>query len=146
MVNYLAPQYKCIHLEATNKLESTKDEIQEGFSGLGEPEPDKADEGAPISPTAPMKVENLVIIKVNKTQIAEFKKRGSYELKDSRSKPFGQISVEQVLANLQFEEAEDMFAEDILESDEEDGYNASGESEESQEEEINSDDSDIYFD
>ena len=245
MANYLAPQYKGIHLEATNKLESTKDEIKEEFTGLGddhgEPEQDNPDDGAPLSPTsrlrkklldkqqrtqiegfleerispiereilryeafslpsksvdvlmwwkghekvlpllsgiakkvltvpassskservfsvggnivtskrnrlAPSKVENLVIIKENKTQIEEFKKRESYKLKDSRSKPFGKISVEQVLANLQFEEAEDMFAEDILESDEEDGYNASGESEESQEEEIDSDDSDIYFD
>ena len=245
IANYLAPQYKGIHLEATKKLGDTKEEIKQEVMDLGddhgEPELEIDDiDVAPLSPTsrlrkqfldkqqraevdgfledritpiereirryeafslppktvdilqwwkshekvlpllsnmakkvltvpassskservfscggnivtskrnklAPQKVENLVIIKENKAQIEEFKKRGSYKLEDSRIRPFGKISVDQVLADLQIEEAEDMFAEDLFESAEED-VNVDSDEESEDEEIVSDDDSDFDID
>ena len=94
---------------------------------------------------APKKVENLVIIKENKAQIEKFKKRGSYKLEDSRIQPFGNISVDQVLADLHIEEAEDMFAEDLFESAEED-VNVDSDEESEDKEIVSYDDSDFDID
>ena len=92
---------------------------------------------------APRKVENLVVIKENKAQIEEFKKRGNYKLEGAQGTPFRKISVDQILANLQVEEAEDIFAEDMFEPDEGDLHSDSDK--ESEGEEMDSDDSELYI-
>ena len=46
------------------------------------------------------KVEELILIKENKSQIEEFKHRGSYQLERTNKRSFDKISVDQVLANL----------------------------------------------
>ena len=60
----------------------------------------------------PSKVENLIVIKENKGQIEDFKKAEEYELKECAGEPFKKVSVDKVLATMQAEEMEDMFAAD----------------------------------
>jgi hypothetical protein len=60
---------------------------------------------------APKKVEDLILIKENKSKIEEFKARGTYKLKRVEHNAFESISVDEVIANL-FEEDEE--ALDIL--------------------------------
>ena len=55
---------------------------------------------------APKKVEDLIIIKENKAKIVEFKERGGYNLIRNYRNPFSNITVEEVIANL--EEGEDL--------------------------------------
>ena len=45
-------------------------------------------------------MEELILIKENKSQIEEFKNRGSYQLEQTNKRSFDKISVDQVLANL----------------------------------------------
>jgi hypothetical protein len=206
IANYLAPQYKGMHLEATDKFEATKDEIRDEANILdqNEREPEAPEEivvdeniqQVPLSPTSQLrkkmlakqrrpqdhahasnldvspvdrelrryesfslapktvdvlqwwrshenvlpilsklakkvltvpassskservfscggnfvtpkrnklgakKVEELILIKENKSQIEEFKNRGSYQLEQTNKRSFDKISVDQVLANL----------------------------------------------
>ena len=209
--NYLAPQFKGIHLEEENKFFSTKDEIEVEVEKLSNLEPVEAEEhvehldaeeSLPLSPTsklrqkmqarqqrmrtqlhqdqlsavkremlryesfslpekdldvlswwkghekvmpllskiakkaltilcssakservfstggnfvtskrnslAPKKVEDLIIIKENKTKVDEFKETGGYNLVRSEADPFTKISVETVIANLEEEENDDL--------------------------------------
>ena len=55
---------------------------------------------------APKKVEDLILIKENKSKIEDFKTRGSYELKRVDIKAFQSISVDEVIANIFDEEEE----------------------------------------
>ena len=65
------------------------------------------------------KVEDLILIKENKSRIEEFKQRSAYNLEKIKRKPFEHISIDQVIANLAVEDDADMFEEDIFENDEE---------------------------
>ena len=56
---------------------------------------------------APKKVEDLIIIKENKTKVLEFKENGGYNIVRSEADPFNNISVETVIANLGQEEEDD---------------------------------------
>ena len=55
---------------------------------------------------APKKVEDLILIKENKSKIEDFKTRGTYELKRVDIKAFQSISVDEVIANI-FDEDEE---------------------------------------
>ena len=57
---------------------------------------------------APKKVDDLIIIKENKTKVDEFKETGGYNLVRSEADPFTKISVETVIANLEEEENDDL--------------------------------------
>ena len=65
------------------------------------------------------KVEDLILIKENKSRIEEFKQRSAYNLEKIKRKPYEHISIDQVIANLAVEDDADMFEEDIFENDEE---------------------------
>ena len=49
-------------------------------------------------------MEDLIIIKENKAKIVEFKERGGYNLIRNDRNPFSNITVEEVIANLEEEE------------------------------------------
>ena len=49
---------------------------------------------------APKKVEDLIVIKENKSKIQAFKAKGTYELKDVDKTHFAKVTVHDVIANL----------------------------------------------
>ena len=58
------------------------------------------------------KVEELIIIKENKSQIEIFKEKSGYELKQNKQEPFNLISVNEVIANIVEAEELDFILED----------------------------------
>ena len=52
------------------------------------------------SKLAPKKVEDLIVIKENKSKIQAFKAKSIYELKDVDKTPFAKVTVHDVIANL----------------------------------------------
>ena len=62
------------------------------------------------------KVEDLIVIKENKSQIEEFKARGDYQLEDIEIDAFSNISVEEVIASI-VEDEEDLEDDNIFGSD-----------------------------
>ena len=69
---------------------------------------------------APKKVEDLILIKENKSKILKFKDHGNYDLQRKDGNPFGRISVDTVIQNLVTEEEqlEELQGSDILMPDE----------------------------
>ena len=61
---------------------------------------------------APKKVEELIVIKENKSLIETFKSKGTYELKSTNSNPFNEITVDEVLKNMLEEEELDDLEDD----------------------------------
>ena len=66
---------------------------------------------------APKKVEELLLIKENKSQIEAFKARGTYELKKIKTDPFKRISVDEVIGKIVEDEMDDLEDSDIFASD-----------------------------
>ena len=66
---------------------------------------------------APKKVEELLLIKENKSQIETFKARGNYELKKIKTDPFKRISVDEVIGKIVEDEMDDLGDSDIFASD-----------------------------
>ena len=62
---------------------------------------------------SPKKVEELIVIKENKSLIETFQSKGTCELKRTNSKPFNEITVDEVLRNLLLEEELDELEEDL---------------------------------
>ena len=69
---------------------------------------------------SPTKVEELIIIKENKSQIEMFKDKSGYELNRNEQKPFNMISVTEVIANIVEEEELDFILGDYGMSEDED--------------------------
>ena len=62
------------------------------------------------------KVEDLIVIKENKSQIEEFKSRGDYQLEDIEMDAFSNISVEEIIAGI-VEDEEALEDNDVFGSD-----------------------------
>ena len=63
---------------------------------------------------APKKVEDLIIIKENKTRIEAFKAKGIYELVRIERNPFRTITVDEVIAGLVEENQEEQNGSDVF--------------------------------
>ena len=75
-------------------------------------------------------MEDLILIKENKSQIQEFKNNGGYDIQISDSKPLSMIEVDEVIANIVNDS--DIFGSDL---EDEDSENEDMEDEDSEEEE-----------
>ena len=75
-------------------------------------------------------MEDLILIKENKSQIQVFKDNGGYDMKISDSKPLSMIEVDEVIANIVNDS--DIFGSDL---DDEESENEDMEDEDSEEEE-----------
>ena len=62
------------------------------------------------------KVDDLKVIKENKSQIEEFKSRGDYQLEDIEMDAFSNISVEEIIADI-VEDEEALEDNDVFGSD-----------------------------
>ena len=65
------------------------------------------------------KVEELIVVKENKSQIEDFKANGGYELKRSNTNAFQNIIVDQILADILQEEIDDDEESDDFDSESE---------------------------
>ena len=79
----------------------------------------------------PKKIENLTVTKLNKAQVEDFKKKGSYVIEEPIENPFDKISVDQAIADLYLNEEEDNLTlnSDESEHDTEESEEESGEDE-----------------
>ena len=55
----------------------------------------------------PKKIESIIVTKLNKAQVEDFKKKGSYVIEEAIEKPFDKISVDQVISDLYLNQVED---------------------------------------
>ena len=62
----------------------------------------------------PKKVEELIIIKENNEQLEDFKENGGYEITQNQINPFKAITVDQII--------QEIFNEENMESEDEEGY------------------------
>ena len=68
---------------------------------------------------ASKKVEYLIVIKENKSQIEKLKKSGDYDLKKEEGKPFNGIEVDEVIQNIVMDEMEELLDSEVFNSEDE---------------------------